>query len=171
MTLLSTGPPGTQTVRRPELALGALALGAFGIGLTEFVIVGLLGVLGDDLSIAVPAAGLLVSGYAAGVAVGAPLMTALSARVPRKTMLVSLMGIFILGNLLSALAPNYELLLVGRIVAALTHGAFFGIGSVVAAGLVAPDRHASAIGSRRGQLPNTAGRSRVRHQGLEPRTR
>ncbi|MFC9895052.1 MFS transporter [Nocardia sp. NPDC127579] len=145
MTSTLAARPRAQTIHRPEFALGALALGAFGIGLTEFVIVGLLGVLGDDLSISVPTAGLLISGYAAGVAVGAPLMTALGARVPRKTMLAALMGLFIAGNLLSAVAPNYELLLAGRIVAALTHGAFFGIGSVVAAGLVAPERRASAI--------------------------
>ncbi|MGM7646593.1 MFS transporter [Nocardia sp. JW2] len=144
MTTTLTAPPRAGT-DRPTLALGALALGAFGIGLTEFVIVGLLGVIGDDLSISVPTAGLLVSGYAAGVAVGAPLMTALGSRVPRKTMLATLMGLFIAGNLLSALAPTYELLFTGRIVAALTHGAFFGIGSVVAASLVAPDRRAAAI--------------------------
>ncbi|GEM33063.1 MFS transporter [Nocardia neocaledoniensis NBRC 108232] len=145
MTTLSTAPPRARTAHEPEYALGALALGAFGIGLTEFVLVGLLGVIGDDLSISVPSAGLLVTGYAAGVAVGAPLMTALGARVPRKTMLASLLGIFVAGNLLSAVAPNYELLLAGRIVAALTHGAFFGIGAVVAADLVAPQRRAGAI--------------------------
>ncbi|MEV0334463.1 MFS transporter [Nocardia sp. NPDC050717] len=145
MTSISTAPPRAETIHRPEYALGALALGAFGIGLTEFVLVGLLGVIGDDLAISVPTAGLLVSGYAAGVAVGAPLMTALGARVPRKTMLASLLGIFVAGNLLSAVAPNYEVLLAGRIVAALTHGAFFGIGAVVAAGLVVPERRAGAI--------------------------
>ncbi|WP_280305345.1 MFS transporter [Nocardia neocaledoniensis] len=145
MTSLSTAPPRAQTAYEPAYALGALALGAFGIGLTEFVLVGLLGVIGDDLSISVPSAGLLVTGYAAGVAVGAPLMTALGVRVPRKTMLASLLGIFVAGNLLSAVAPTYELLLAGRIVAALTHGAFFGIGAVVAADLVAPERRAGAI--------------------------
>ncbi|MFC4127209.1 MFS transporter [Nocardia rhizosphaerae] len=145
MTTTLPAPAAPRASRRPGLALGALALGAFGIGLTEFVIVGLLGVIGEDLRISVPTAGLLISGYAAGVAVGAPVMTAMGARIPRKTMLVLLMGIFVAGNLLSALAPSYGVLLTGRIVAALTHGAFFGIGSIVAANLVAPERKASAI--------------------------
>jgi DHA1 family inner membrane transport protein len=126
-------------------ALLALALGAFGIGTTEFVIVGLLPEVARDLSVPIPSAGMLVTGYALGVVVGAPLMTAAGARLPRKTMLTLLMGIFIVGNLLCALAPTYELLMAGRLVAALTHGAFFGIGSVVAANLVPPDRKASAI--------------------------
>ncbi|MEV6278025.1 MFS transporter [Nocardia sp. NPDC051832] len=137
--------PQPATAGRAPLALLALALGAFGIGLTEFVIVGLLGVISADLHVSIPTAGLLVSGYAAGVAIGAPLMTAAGARISRKTMLSVLLGIFVAGNLLSALAPGYGLLMTGRIVAALTHGAFFGIGSIVAAGLVAPDRRASAI--------------------------
>ncbi|MFI6653659.1 MFS transporter [Streptomyces sp. NPDC050529] len=127
------------------LALLALALGAFGIGTTEFVIVGLLPELAADFSVSVPSAGMLVTGYALGVVAGAPLMTALGSRLPRKTMLVLLMGVFIAGNLLCALAPTYALLMTGRLVAALTHGAFFGIGSVVAANLVAPARKASAI--------------------------
>ncbi|MEU6062899.1 MFS transporter, partial [Streptomyces sp. NPDC047097] len=127
------------------LSLLALALGAFGIGTTEFVIVGLLPEVAADFSVSVPGAGLLVTGYALGVVAGAPLMTALGARLPRKTMLVLLMGVFIAGNLLCALAPTYGLLMTGRLVAALTHGAFFGIGSVVAANLVAPDKKAGAI--------------------------
>lgn len=133
------------TTSRMPLALIALALGAFGIGLTEFVIVGLMGVIGDDLNVSIPTAGLLVSGYAVSVAIGAPLMTAAGTRIPRKAMLLVLMGLFIAGNLLSALAPGYGLLLAGRVVAALAHGAFFGIGSIVAASLVAPDRKGSAI--------------------------
>jgi DHA1 family inner membrane transport protein len=127
------------------LALLALALGAFGIGTTEFVIVGLLPQIAGDFSVSIPSAGLLVTGYALGVVVGAPLMTAAGARLPRKTMLIVLMGVFILGNLICALAPSYPVLMAGRLVAALTHGAFFGIGSVVAADLVAPDRKARAI--------------------------
>ncbi|MEU0275377.1 MFS transporter [Streptomyces sp. NPDC006307] len=127
------------------LALLALALGAFGIGTTEFVIVGLLPEVARDLSVPIPSAGMLVTGYALGVVVGAPLMTAAGSRLPRKTMLTLLMGVFIAGNLLCALAPTYELLMAGRLVAALTHGAFFGIGSVVAANVVAPDKKASAI--------------------------
>ncbi|MFE7180832.1 MFS transporter [Streptomyces erythrochromogenes] len=126
-------------------SLLALAVGAFGIGTTEFVIVGLLPEVADDLSVSIPSAGMLVTGYALGVVVGAPLMTAAGARLPRKTMLVVLMAIFIAGNLLCALAGDYAALMGGRLIAALTHGAFFGIGSVVAADLVAPDRRASAI--------------------------
>ncbi|MGH8876636.1 MAG: MFS transporter [Stackebrandtia sp.] len=127
------------------LALLALALGAFGIGLTEFVVVGLLGTISTDLTVSIPTAGLLVTGYAAGVAVGAPIMTAAGSRVPRKAMLMALMGIFIAGNVVAAVAPDYGTLLTGRIASALTHGAFFGIGSVVATSLVAPERKASAI--------------------------
>ncbi|MDL4774843.1 MFS transporter [Actinomadura xylanilytica] len=127
------------------LALLALALGAFGIGLTEFVIVGLMSDISGDLGVSIPTAGLLVSGYALSVAVGAPLLTAAGSKVPRKTMLVALMALFIAGSLISALAPTYGLLMTGRVVSALTHGAFFGIGSVVAASLVPPARRASAV--------------------------
>ncbi|BAJ25931.1 MULTISPECIES: MFS transporter [Kitasatospora] len=127
------------------LALIALALGAFGIGTTEFVIVGLLPQIAGDFSVSIPSAGMLVTGYALGVVVGAPLMTAAGSRLPRKTMLAVLMALFIAGNLLCAFAGSYTQLMTGRLVAALTHGAFFGIGSVVAAGLVAPARRASAI--------------------------
>ncbi|GAA3851661.1 MFS transporter [Saccharothrix violaceirubra] len=126
-------------------ALIALALGAFGIGTTEFVIVGLLPEVSRDLGVSIPTAGLLVSGYALSVVVGAPLVTALGARLPRKTLLLGLMGLFVLGNLLCAVASDYSVLMVGRVVAALCHGAFFGVGSVVAADLVAPDRRARAI--------------------------
>ncbi|KAA9161340.1 MFS transporter [Amycolatopsis acidicola] len=126
-------------------ALFALALSAFGIGTTEFVIMGLLPEVAGDFGVSIPTAGLLISGYALGVVVGAPTLTALGSRVPRKTVLVSLMGLFILGNLISALAPSYGLLMTGRVVAALSHGAFFGVGSVVAASLVAPSKQASAI--------------------------
>ncbi|MFE0027209.1 MFS transporter [Amycolatopsis sp. NPDC059021] len=126
-------------------ALLALAISAFGIGTTEFVIMGLLPEVAGDFGVSIPSAGLLISGYALGVVVGAPILTALAARVPRKTVLIALMGLFIAGNLLSALAPTYGLLMTGRIVAALSHGAFFGVGSVVAASLVAPAKQASAI--------------------------
>jgi DHA1 family inner membrane transport protein len=131
--------------RRRAFALGALALGAFGIGLTEFVVVGLLGSLGDDLRVSLPTAGLLVTGYAAAVALGAPVMTAAGARLPRKTMLVVLMGLFITGNVLAALAPGYGVLMAGRVVSALCHGAFMGIGPIMAASLVAPERRSRAI--------------------------
>ncbi|MEV7617808.1 MFS transporter [Streptomyces sp. NPDC089799] len=127
------------------LALLALAIGAFGIGTTEFVIMGLLPEVAADYGVSIPAAGLLVTGYALGVVLGAPLMTVLGTRVPRKRMLMLLMGLFIAGNLLSALAPTLGAMLAGRVVASLAHGAFFGIGSVVAAGLVAPQKKAGAI--------------------------
>ncbi|WP_410642276.1 MFS transporter [Amycolatopsis sp. lyj-346] len=126
-------------------ALLALAISAFGIGTTEFVIMGLLPEVAADFGVSIPSAGLLISGYALGVVVGAPLLTALASRVPRKTVLVALMGLFIAGNVLSALAGSYGLLMTGRVVAALSHGAFFGVGSVVAASLVAPAKQAGAI--------------------------
>ncbi|WP_158891040.1 MFS transporter [Amycolatopsis anabasis] len=127
------------------VALLALAISAFGIGTTEFVIMGLLPDVARDFGVSIPSAGLLISGYALGVVIGAPLLTAVGAKLPRKTILVALMVLFIAGNLISALATSYSLLMTGRIVAALSHGAFFGVGSVVAAGLVAPAKRASAI--------------------------
>ncbi|WP_134663293.1 MULTISPECIES: MFS transporter [unclassified Amycolatopsis] len=127
------------------LALVALAIGAFGIGTTEFVIMGLLPEIAADFGVSIPSAGLLVTGYALGVVAGAPVMTILGTKINRKTMLMLLMGLFIAGNLLSAVAPAFGVMLAGRIVASLAHGAFFGIGSVVAAELVAPDKRAGAI--------------------------
>ncbi|AQZ66671.1 putative transmembrane efflux protein [[Actinomadura] parvosata subsp. kistnae] len=127
------------------LALFALAISAFGIGTTEFIINGLLPELATDFGVTIPAAGLLVSGYALGVAVGGPPLTMLGGRLSRKTMLLALMVLFIAGNLLSALAPSYGVLMVGRVLAAFAHGAYFGVGSVVAADLVAPQKRASAI--------------------------
>ncbi|GAA1413303.1 MFS transporter [Kitasatospora putterlickiae] len=127
------------------LALLALAVGAFGIGTTEFVIMGLLPEIAADYGVSIPTAGLLVTGYALGVVLGAPLLTVLGTKVSRKRMLMLLMGLFVLGNLVSALAPSFGVMLTGRVVASLAHGAFFGIGSVVAAELVAPDKKAGAI--------------------------
>ncbi|MFF8601326.1 MFS transporter [Streptomyces sp. NPDC015232] len=127
------------------LALLALAIGAFGIGTTEFVIMGLLPEIAADYDVTIPTAGLLVTGYALGVVLGAPLLTVLGTKVSRKRMLMLLMGLFVLGNLLSALAPSFGLMLTGRVVASLAHGSFFGIGSVVAAELVAPEKKAGAI--------------------------
>ncbi|WP_037367374.1 MFS transporter [Amycolatopsis orientalis] len=127
------------------LALVALAIGAFGIGTTEFVIMGLLPEIAAEFGVSIPAAGFLVTGYALGVVAGAPVMTVLGTKINRKTMLMLLMGLFIAGNLLSAVAPVFRVMLAGRIVASLAHGAFFGIGSVVAAELVAPDKRAGAI--------------------------
>lgn len=127
------------------VALLALAIGGFGIGLTEFVIMGLLPEVADDFAVTETTAGYLISGYALSVAVGAVALTLALTRVPRKTALLGLMVLFIVGNLISAIAPDYGTMMAGRVVAALCHGAFFGIGSVVAAQLVAPDRRASAI--------------------------
>lgn len=138
---------GTTAEHPPRLPLALLALtaGAFGIGVTEFVIMGLLLEVSADLSVSVPAAGLLISGYALGVVVGAPLMTALTAAWPRKRALLVLMVIFALGNTACALAPSYEALMLARVVTAFAHGTFFGVGSIVATGLVAADKKASAI--------------------------
>ncbi|GHF42940.1 MFS transporter [Streptomyces mashuensis] len=127
------------------LALLALAIGAFGIGTTEFVTSGLLPEVVDEFGVSVPTAGYLSTGYALGVVLGAPLLAVLGARIPRKRMLMGLMGLFVVGNALSAAAPAFGLLLTGRIVASLAHGAFFGIGAVVAADLVAPHKRAGAI--------------------------
>ncbi|MHC3467350.1 MFS transporter [Streptomyces sp. 7R007] len=127
------------------LALLALAIGAFGIGTTEFVIMGVLPEVADDFGVSIPTAGWLVSGYALGVVLGAPLLTVLGTKVSRKKMLMALMGLFVVGNALSACAPDFAVMLTGRVVASLAHGAFFGIGSVVAANLVAPEKKASAI--------------------------
>ncbi|MFF3762565.1 MFS transporter [Streptomyces sp. NPDC001922] len=127
------------------LALLALAISAFGIGTTEFVMMGLLPNVANDLGTSVPTAGYLVSAYAIGVVVGAPLLTALGSRIPRKRMLVLLMGLFTVGNLASALAPTFGLLAAGRVLAGLPHGAFFGVGAVVAARLVDEGRQARAV--------------------------
>ncbi|MBM0746705.1 MFS transporter [Pantoea eucrina] len=127
------------------VALLALALSAFAIGTTEFVIMGLLPEVAGDLQVSIPSAGWLISGYALGVAIGAPIMALLTASLPRKRTLSLLMVIFIIGNVLCALAYSYNLLMLARVVTALCHGAFFGIGSVVAASLVAPGRQASAV--------------------------
>lgn len=127
------------------LSLLILALSAFAIGTTEFVIMGLLPDVARDLGVSIPGAGWLVTGYALGVAIGAPFMALATARLPRKAALVVLMGVFIVGNLLCAVASDYNLLMFARVVTALCHGAFFGIGSVVAASLVPANRRASAV--------------------------
>ena len=127
------------------LGLIALALGAFGIGLTEFVIMGLLPEVAADFAVSESTAGWLISGYALSVAVGALVVTAATVRLPRKAVLIGLLVLFIAGNALTAMAPDYTGAMIGRIVAALCHGAFFGIGSVVASELVAPDKKAGAI--------------------------
>ncbi|CAM4435480.1 MFS transporter [Nocardia ninae] len=127
------------------LALLALTLGAFGIGTTEFVVVGLLPDIADTYAVSIPTAGMLVTGYALGVVVGAPLMTGLGTRVARKRMLLGMLLLLVAGNVLSAVAPTFGLMLTGRIVASLAHGAFFGIGAVVAGTVVRPERRAGAI--------------------------
>ncbi|HHL2560516.1 TPA: MFS transporter [Yersinia enterocolitica] len=127
------------------VALLALALSAFAIGTTEFVIMGLLPQVAGDLHISIPTAGWLISGYALGVAIGAPIMAVLTAKLPRKKTLLLLMVIFIIGNLMCALAYSYDFLMLARVITALSHGAFFGIGAVVASNLVAPNRRASAV--------------------------
>ncbi|MEU0055405.1 MFS transporter [Streptomyces sp. NPDC006334] len=127
------------------LALLALAVGAFGIGTTEFVMMGLLPDVADDLNISIPTAGHLVSAYALGVVVGAPLLAAATARMSRRTVLMSLMGLFVVGNALSALAPDHHWLLAARLLSGLPHGAFFGVGAVVATGMVAPERKARSV--------------------------
>lgn len=126
-------------------ALMALAVGAFAIGTTEFVPVGLLSTIGDDLSISITLAGLLISGYAMGVAIGAPILTALTNKINRKTLLMLLMIVFILGNSVAALSTSFGLLLVARFITAFSHGVFFSIGSTIAADLVPEHKRASAI--------------------------
>ena len=146
MDTTTFSPPSTAASgRRAPLALYALTVGAFGIGTTEFVIMGLLLQLAADLNVRLATAGLLISGYALGVFVGAPLLTAAMSRVPRKTALLVLMAIFTLGNLACALAPNYGVLMAARVVTSLAHGTFFGVGAVVATSVVPADRKASAI--------------------------
>ena len=127
------------------LALWALTLSAFAIGTTEFVIVGLLPLIAADLAVSLPSAGLLVSLYALGVAVGAPLLTALSSKMPRKTLLIGLMALFTLGNLLGAMAPDYGSLMLARVLTGMAHGVFFSIGSTIATSLVPKEKAASAI--------------------------
>jgi DHA1 family inner membrane transport protein len=133
------------TVSANRLSLLALALASFGIGTTEFVIMGLLPDVAGDLAVTIPQAGLLVTGYALSVAFGSPFLAVATARMDRRSALLLLTGVFILGNLLCALAPNYSLLMAARIVTALCHGAFFGLGSVVAAMLVPSKKKAQAI--------------------------
>jgi MFS transporter, DHA1 family, inner membrane transport protein len=134
-----------QTQNATRRALLALAIASFGIGTTEFVIMGLLPDVARDLAVTIPRAGLLVSGYALGVAFGAPILAIATARLERRRALLLLIAIFIVGNILCALAPSYALLMGARIVTAFCHGAFFGLGAVVAAEVVPPQKKAQAI--------------------------
>ncbi|WP_418001837.1 MFS transporter [Mycobacterium sp. PDNC021] len=142
-TLLKNSP--AAPTRRLHPGLPALALGGFGIGLTEFVIAGLLTDVADALHVSVPTAGALIWGYALAVVVGAFTVTAVLSRRPPKTALLVLLTLFVAGNALTALAPGFGIAMLGRIITALCHGGFFGIGAVVAGDLVAPERKASAI--------------------------
>lgn len=127
------------------LALWALTLSAFAIGTTEFVIVGLIPTIAGSLGVSIPSAGMLVSLYALGVAIGAPVLTALTGRIPRKHLLLGLMALFTIGNLVAWMAPGYEALIAARILTGLAHGVFFSIGSTIATGLVSKEKAASAI--------------------------
>ncbi|WP_413990660.1 MFS transporter [Labrys okinawensis] len=127
------------------IALIALTIAAYAIGTTEFVIVGLLPTVAHDLQITLPLAGLIVSVYALGVTFGAPVITALTGRLDRKSLLLGLMALFIVGNTAAALSPSYGTLLVARVLSAFAHGVFFSVGATIAADLVAPNRRASAI--------------------------
>ena len=142
---LSTESVDSAASGSSRLALLALSVAAFAIGTTEFVIMGLLPEVASDLHVSIPSAGLLVSGYALGVAAGAPLLAALTARMERRNALLLLLGLFVLGNALCAVAPNYGVLMVARVVAAFCHGSFFGIGAVVASHVVPRGQAARAI--------------------------
>ncbi|WP_328611647.1 MFS transporter [Amycolatopsis sp. NBC_00345] len=126
-------------------ALFALALGAFGIGATEFAMMGVLPAVADGMHVSISQAGYLITGYALGVVIGAPLLTAVSGRFSRKRLLLAMMVIFTVGNFAAAAAPGYGWLMAARVLTALPHGAFFGVGSVVATGLVGKGREARAI--------------------------
>ena len=130
---------------KPKAALFALAIGAFGIGTTEFTPMGLLPVIAEGVGVSIPTAGMLVTAYAVGVMVGAPIMTLLFSRFGKRTALMALMAIFTIGNLLSALAPSYGTLMVSRLITSLNHGAFFGLGAVIAASVVPREKQASAV--------------------------
>ncbi len=134
-----------MSLTRMPLALFALTIAAYAIGTTEFVIVGLLPTVAADLHITLPLAGLIVSVYALGVTFGAPILTALTGRMARKPLLMSLMALFVVGNTAAALSPSYETLLVARVLSAFAHGVFFSVGATIAADLVPADRRASAI--------------------------
>ena len=151
MTTTASGCPVDGPVRPASgppvrtLVMWALALGGFGIGTTEFVAMGLLPEIATSVGVSEPTAGHVVSAYAAGVIVGAPLIATIAARVPRKTLLVALMVAFTLGNAASVLAPNYGFLVASRFVAGLPHGAYFGVAALVAAHLAGPGRRARAV--------------------------
>jgi DHA1 family inner membrane transport protein len=145
MTQPSPVPTAPMTPRSRWLAVIALAIGAFGIGSTEFMPAGLLTNMAGSLHVSIPAAGMIVSAYALGVVIGAPTLTALSARFRRRDVLVGLAAMFVVGNLLTAIAPTYWTVLIARVLTALSHGAFFGVGAVVARRVAPPGKEAQAI--------------------------
>lgn len=138
-------PSQTSSVSS-RLALLALGIGGFGIGTGEFVIMGLLPDAASDLAISIPEAGHLISAYALGVVIGAPLLAVLGARWPRRNLLIALMAVFAAGNFASALAPSYGSMIVARLLTGFPHGTYFGVAALVAASLVARERRAQAVG-------------------------
>lgn len=134
-----------QRKERFPLSLLCLTLGAFAIGMTEFIIMGLLPNVAQDLGVSIPQAGQLITSYALGVAVGAPVLTVFTHRMPQKQLLIILMGIFILGNAVSVIAPTYTLLIIARVLTAFAHGTFLGVGTIIAARLVKPEKRAGAV--------------------------
>ncbi|QHW32289.1 MFS transporter [Paenibacillus rhizovicinus] len=143
---LSHPVSGKSAARQSSsLPLLSLTIGAFAIGMTEFVIMGILPNVAQDLNVSISAAGQLITMYALGVAVGAPILTMLTHKIPQKQLLCFLMGLFILGNAISVIAPNYAVLMGARMLTALTHGTFFGVGAVIASSLVPPDKRAGAV--------------------------
>ncbi|MDC0759696.1 MULTISPECIES: MFS transporter [Brevibacillus] len=144
-TITSNVKQQTADAKNSTLALLALAISAFGIGTTEFVIVGLLSTVAQDLKVTITLAGLLISGYALGVAIGAPIITALTSRIPRKALLMLLMIVFAVGNSAAALSSSFAILIIARFFTAFSHGVFFSIGSTIAADLVPENKRASAI--------------------------
>lgn len=145
MAITSTAAQLPAAGKSSSLPLLSLTVGAFAIGMTEFVIMGILPNVANDLHVSISAAGQLITMYALGVAVGAPILTMLTHRIPQKALLGYLMGLFILGNAISVFAPNYAVLMGARMLTALTHGTFFGVGAVIASRLVPPDKRAGAV--------------------------
>jgi DHA1 family inner membrane transport protein len=146
-TVAPTSAPAYPSSRTAVLAIVALAIGGFAIGTTEFVTMGLLPDIADDVHASIPSAGHVISAYALGVVVGAPVIAALGARLPRRALAVALMTAFVVGNALTAVAPGYRTLVLARFVAGLPHGAYFGVASLIAAALVRPEIRGRAVSS------------------------
>ena len=134
-----------QSKERFPLSLLCLTLGAFAIGMTEFIIMGLLPNVAHDLGVSIPQAGQLITSYALGVAIGAPVLTVFTHKLPQKKLLIILMCIFIFGNAVSVIAPTYVLLILARVLTAFAHGTFLGVGTIIAARLVKPEKRAGAV--------------------------